>query len=193
MSTASMQQYPGREAPPAQVYGVVTEPGTLRLERVLPGPIERIWSYLTDSEKRGKWLATGAMEPRVGGRVDLHFEHARLSNVAEVVPAKYKGQEVSDFSGRISRWDPPRLLAYSWGESRGGNSEVSFELTPRGNDVALVITHRRLAGRDEMISVAAGWHAHIAILIDHLAGRTPKGFWGVHTQLEAEYDRRLPT
>ena len=28
-------------------YGVVTEPGTVRIERLLPGPAERIWSYLT--------------------------------------------------------------------------------------------------------------------------------------------------
>jgi hypothetical protein len=46
-----------------------------------------------------------------------------------------------------ARWDPPRVLAYTRGESRGGESEVTFELTPRGMDVALVITHRRLAGR----------------------------------------------
>jgi Activator of Hsp90 ATPase homolog 1-like protein len=46
-----------------------------------------------------------------------------------------------------ARWDPPRVLAYAWGESRGGESEVTFELTPRGKDVALVITHRRLADR----------------------------------------------
>lgn len=34
-------------------YGVVTEPGTVRIQRVLPGPIERVWAYLTESEKRG--------------------------------------------------------------------------------------------------------------------------------------------
>ena len=54
-------------------YGVVTEPGTVRIQRALPGPIERVWDYLTDSEKRGTWLAKGAMEPNVGGRVELHF------------------------------------------------------------------------------------------------------------------------
>jgi uncharacterized protein YndB with AHSA1/START domain len=192
MSNASIRQETRHEVPAEQPYGVVTEAGTLRLERVLPGPIQRIWAYLTESDKRGKWLATGEMEPRVGGRVDLHFEHARLTNVAEVVPAKYQGQEVCDFTGRISRWDPPRVLAYTWSESRGGESEVTFELTPRGKDVALAITHRRLADRDEMISVAAGWHAHLGTLIDHLAGRMPKSFWAAHTQLEEEYERRLP-
>ena len=38
-------------------YGVLTEPTTLTIQRLLPGPVERIWSYLTDSELRRKWLA----------------------------------------------------------------------------------------------------------------------------------------
>jgi uncharacterized protein YndB with AHSA1/START domain len=192
MSKAHLKQGHDDAATGTQDYGVMTEPGTLRLERLLPGPIERVWSYLTDSELRGKWLATGAMEPRVGGRVDLHFEHAQLSEVTEDVPAKYRGQEVCDFAGRVVRWEPPRVLAYTWGESRGGESEVTFELTPRGEDVFMVVTHRGLVGRDEMTGVAAGWHAHIGILIDYLAGRAPQGFWAVHTRLEAEYERRLP-
>ena len=33
-------------------YGVLTEPQTLKIERLLPGPIERVWAYLTDSELR---------------------------------------------------------------------------------------------------------------------------------------------
>ncbi len=58
-------------------YGVVTEPRTVYFERLLPGPIERVWAYITESEKRGKWLATGEMELRVGGRVDLKFQQRR--------------------------------------------------------------------------------------------------------------------
>ena len=38
-------------------YGVFIEPGTLKIERVLPGPIERVWAYLTDSDLRRQWLA----------------------------------------------------------------------------------------------------------------------------------------
>jgi uncharacterized protein YndB with AHSA1/START domain len=192
MSKAQLKQDHVHATLDTHDYGVVTAPGTLRLQRLLPGPIERIWSYLTDSELRGTWLATGAMEARVGGRVELHFEHARLSEATEDVPAKYRGQEVCDFAGRVVRWEPPRVLAYTWGESRGGESEVTFELTPRGKDVFMVVTHRGLVSRDEMTGVAAGWHAHLGILIDHLAGSAPQGFWAVHTRLEAEYDRRLP-
>ena len=39
--------------------GTSTEPGTVRLERLLPGPIERVWAYLTESAKRATWFAAG--------------------------------------------------------------------------------------------------------------------------------------
>ena len=50
---------------------------TMRLERLLPGPVERVWAYLTESEKRATWLCGGEFELRVGGRVRLEFDHAR--------------------------------------------------------------------------------------------------------------------
>ena len=60
-------------------YATVTAADTVRLERVLPGPIERVWAYLTEPEKRAKWFAGGPMELRVGGRVEFKFRHADLS------------------------------------------------------------------------------------------------------------------
>src|SRR5690606_37538578 len=55
------------------------EPGTLVFRRVLPGPVERVWAFLVEPEKRRLWLAGGEMEPRPGGKVALHFRHAELS------------------------------------------------------------------------------------------------------------------
>jgi uncharacterized protein YndB with AHSA1/START domain len=172
-------------------YGVMIEPATIRFERLLPGPIERVWAFLVDSDKRGRWLASGAVEPRVGGRVDLHFRHADLSPTAEAVPEKYKHCENGvSFGGRVTRFEPPRLLSHSWGEAAGEASEVTFELTPRGEQVRLVLTHRRIAP-SEMLSVAGGWHTHLGILVDHLNGRTPQPFWSAHARLESEYERRI--
>lgn len=174
-------------------YGVVTEPATVRIERVLPGPIERVWSYLTDSEKRGKWFASGPMDLRPGGPVELHFKHADLSPHKEPVPEKYKQYDEGVISyGHVTRCEPPRLLSYGWGEESGNKSEVTFELTPHDGKVLLVVTHRRLADRKAMVSVASGWHTHLAILIDHLEGREPRPFWSSHARLDAEYQQRIP-
>ena len=73
-------------------YGIVTEAGAVRFERLLPGPIERVWAYLTDPDKRGTWLAAGPMELRVGGQVELNFHHADLS-AEKTPPDRYKKLE----------------------------------------------------------------------------------------------------
>ncbi|HGE6663066.1 TPA: ATPase, partial [Serratia marcescens] len=51
--------------------------------------------------------------------------------------------------------------------------------------------HRRLANRDEMLSVAGGWHTHLDILLDRLHDRAPQPFWSTHARLEEEYRARL--
>jgi uncharacterized protein YndB with AHSA1/START domain len=168
-------------------YGTLLESGAIRFERLLPGPIEHVWSYLTEADKRGRWLAQGAVEPRVGGRVDLQFRHADLSPQKEPVPDKYKKYENGvGFSAEVTRWEPPRLLSHTWADG----SEVTSELTPRGEEVLLVLTHRRLTPT-EICSVGGGWHTHLGILVDHLGGRTPRPFWSTHARLEAEYERRI--
>ena len=52
-------------------WGVLSEPATLTIRRVLPGPIERVWAYLTDSDLRRQWLAAGRMELAVGAPFEL--------------------------------------------------------------------------------------------------------------------------
>jgi len=175
-------------------HGTAPDARTLRFERLLPGPIERVWEYLTDSDKRGTWLARGAMELEVGGRVEHVFHNSRLvGRDDDLPPPKYAdfGGEVR-FEGRIVACEPPSLLVYTWGESSGEDSEVTFELTSQGDRVRLVLTHRRIATRDELIGAAGGWHTHLGILADRLAGRAPEAFWATHTRLEDEYERRIP-
>ena len=47
-------------------HGKFTGPAEVRLVRTLPGPIERVWEYLTDPEKRSRWFAGGPMELSAG-------------------------------------------------------------------------------------------------------------------------------
>ncbi|MGH8677511.1 MAG: SRPBCC family protein [Burkholderiales bacterium] len=173
-------------------YGVATEAGTVRFERLLPGPIERVWAYLTESEKRGKWLASGHMDLRVGGRVELIFRHADLSPHSEPTPDRYKHYGASHTSyGHITRCEPPRLLSFTWAEESADYSEVTFELAARDRDVLMLLTHRRLADRAAKVSVAGGWHLHLSILVDHLNGRVPGPFWATLAALDDDYERRF--
>ena len=95
-------------------YGTTPEPGTVRFERLLPGPIERLWAYLTDPEKRATWLAGGPMELRPGGRVELRFRNPDLSPVHEATPERWKKYEEATVHGRVTRCAPilRKRLAY---------------------------------------------------------------------------------
>ena len=173
-------------------FGRISGDGEVRFVRLLPGPIERVWSYLTDPEKRVKWFAGGPMELRVGGRVELLFRHSNLAP-HEQPPEKYR--EYHDpgdrMIGTVTRCEPPRVLSYTWFcETPGEGAEVTFELTPHGNDVQLVLTHRRLGrDRERLASVGAGWHTHFALLFAQLAGTEAPPFWATHGRLEPEYGK----
>ncbi|NVJ99483.1 MAG: SRPBCC family protein [Alphaproteobacteria bacterium] len=174
-------------------FATLLEPGTVRLERMLPASIDTVWLYLTDSEKRGTWLGRGEMELHLGGKVEHLFDHATLSATPEDVPEKYKKYDcTTELLGTITAIDPPRLLAYTWNEGEAPDSEVMFELEPKGDMTLLTITHRKLPNRETIIGVSAGWHVHVGIMIQVLEGKNPPPFWGAFMPMEAEYEKRLP-
>jgi len=138
---------------------------------------------------RRQWLAAGIMEPRAGGHVEHLFRHHELSD--EPTPGRYaRFIDSPAMAGEVTQWNPPRVLAYTW-PGDGGASEVTFELFPEGENVLLVLTHRRLADAETMVSVASGWDAHLGILVDRIAGELPRGFWSTHDRLEAWYCERF--
>ncbi|MFL6572848.1 MAG: SRPBCC family protein [Burkholderiales bacterium] len=166
----------------------VIEPGTVKLQRLLPGPLERVWAYVTESDKRAKWLAAGEFDLRVGGKIHLEFDNCKLS-CERTAPEKYKDRQFGKFDGVITRLEPMRALSHSWAWN-GSDTEVTYELTPKGKDVLLTIVHRRL-GKDLVPSVMGGWDVHSGILEDVLKGVEPRPFWTTHAQLENEYAATL--
>jgi uncharacterized protein YndB with AHSA1/START domain len=173
-------------------YGIITSPGTVRIERLLPGPIERIWSYVADNDKRRLWMASGSIELGIGGRVEQVFCGSDFAP-GESPPPKYAAfaGEVRSI-GRVLECRPPHIVAYTWNEGSDDPSEVRFELVERGDRVLLAVIHRQLAQRELMTSVAAGWHVHLDTLRDLLEQRAPGGYWARHMRLEAEYEARIP-
>jgi uncharacterized protein YndB with AHSA1/START domain len=174
-------------------FGRMTDANTFRIERLLPGPIERVWAYLVESEKRRKWFARGHFDLRPGGGVDLIFQHSELS-AEKTYPETYKAMENGHVSyGEVLRCEPPRLISFTWGEEgESVFSEVTFELAPQNGKVLLTLTHRKLKDRSEVVGVAGGWHTHLAMLEDELAGREHRGFWTVHGEVGPEYEKRIP-
>jgi uncharacterized protein YndB with AHSA1/START domain len=167
-------------------YAELIEPTTLKIQRLLPGPIERIWAFLTDSELRAKWLAAGVMEMKVGAPVELVWRNDELSDSPGKRPVGFP--EEQRMQSRITELEPMRRLSIAW----SGSGDVTFELEPKGKGVLLTVTHRRLPDRATMTKVGAGWHMHLDILVARAEGEAPAPFWDGWSRLQQEYDRRLP-
>lgn len=161
----------------------LVEPGTVKLERLLPGPIERVWAYITESDKRAKWLAAGEFDLRVGGKIELRFDNDKLSP-REAPPERLKGGK-KPMTGVITRLEPPRLLSHTWMWDTG-ETECTYLLAERGEQVLLTIVHRKL-GKDLVPAVMGGWDTHSGILQDLLEGIEPRSFWSTHEKLTQEY------
>ena len=151
-------------------YGVITDPATLKIQRLLPGPIERVWSYLTDGELRRLWLAAGQMEQAVGAPVELVWRNDELTQPPGDRAPGFA--EEHRMKSQVTQIDAPHRLCITWGAS----GEVLFELESRPDGVLLTVIHRRLADRDATLMVGAGWHAHLDILHARLAGTRPDPF-----------------
>jgi uncharacterized protein YndB with AHSA1/START domain len=171
---------------------VATDATTLHLDRLLPGPIERVWSFLVDGELRARWLAGGPIEPRVGGEVRLRFHNNSLTGRAgDRPPAKYANAGGPfELRGTVTAYEPPHVLAYTWNEGSESPSQVRFELEPAGSQVRLRITHSLIATAGSRLSFAAGWQTHVEIMAARLAGAEPGPFWARHAELEAGYENR---
>lgn len=168
------------------VYAALIEPATLKIERLLPGPIERVWAYLTESELRRQWLAAGQMEMKVGAAFELVWRNDELTNPPGQRPPGF-GHE-HRMQSRITEFDPPRKLAISW----QGSGDVSFELEARGSKVLLTVIHRRLPDRATLLQVGPGWHRHLDVLVARASGEEPAPFWDGWRRLQKDYERRLP-
>lgn len=142
--------------------GEVSSVKCLTFRRVLPGPIEKVWTHLTDTRFLPAWFGEdSSIEGRQGGAVRLMGGHIR---------------------GVVTQWQPPRKLIYTWNVfdpndepdavSAYPESYPTFELEPHeGNKVMLTFTHFPLPERFVPQS-AMGWHTMLDVLIAALNGET---------------------
>lgn len=108
---------------------------TVELERLLPGPAERVWEHLTQPELLAEWLPLTHLEPREGGPVTLRPD----------------GPEGPEVQGVVTRFEAPRVLSFTWSDTDAAPSEVTFTLHPEGEHVRLVLTHWR-AGTQRVVA-----------------------------------------
>ena len=174
------------ESKAPDAYGVLTEPATLKIQRLLPGPIERVWAYLTHSDLRRKWLAAGDMEMKVGAPFEFVWRNDELTNPPGRRPEGFGAEHRME--SRITELDPPRKISFTW----RGSGDVTFELEPKGQRVLLTVIHRRVPDRATLLRVGPGWHMHLDVLVARATGTEPEPFWDGWLRLAKDYDKRMP-
>jgi uncharacterized protein YndB with AHSA1/START domain len=145
---------------------------TLRFERRIPHPQERVWQAITDPDELKEWFPAAVIyEPRVGAPMQFDFGGAA-------------GQDV--WPGEVVAWNPPRAFAFRWGED-----ELRFELSPVDDGTLLVFTHSFEHQPGKAARDAAGWEACFEAFdaLLQAAPRRPGDFdWaGHHERYLAEF------
>jgi uncharacterized protein YndB with AHSA1/START domain len=158
--------------------------GAIHIERLLPGPIERVWSYIVDPDKRALWFAGGAFEQKAGGKGEFVFDHRNLSH--EPTPEAWKAMEGFRSPMWVVRIEPPRLLVLGWTEGER-SSELTFKLSAQGDKVLLVLRQSPVATPEDLSNYGVGWHTHLDTLQDRLEGKKPRGFWSNFDRLQKVY------
>lgn len=135
--------------------GVFGKAPMVRFERLLPHPIDRVWTFLSDPKHMPAWFGDGVIEPKAGGVVTLMSGHIK---------------------GVVTQWNPPHKLAYTWnvfgpGETTSPYPESYLTLTlePKGEGVLLTLTHLPVLERFEKQN-AMGWHTYLDMLAEALRG-----------------------
>lgn len=166
-------------------FATMPEPTTLVIQRWLPGPVERIWDYLTDSDKRRKWLAAGDMTQEAGAPLTLTWRNDDLSRPGDPRPDNFAPEH--SLESRVIAVEPTHRLTIAW-----GNGDVTFQLEPRGDRVLLTLTHTGIVERPSKVMISAGWHMHLDILVAEASGAAPATFWSGWAVLKQAYEDRIP-
>lgn len=163
---------------------VLVNQHTVRIERLVPGPIETVWGYFTERDLLAKWLMPADIGKELGGLVEYVNPPVPMGLVEGVT-----AQPTSDVHsyGLINEYDPPRLLAYSWNDSTYDSaSQFRIELKEQGDHVLVILIHSHLEP-EWMAVTATGWHVSLLTLIALLKGEEPPETGPTFEKLLATY------
>src|SRR2546426_10589254 len=101
------------------------------VERTLNAPVARVWKALTDVDQMRVWyFDLKEFRPEVGFEFQFVVEHEG---------------NVYDHRCRVTQVIPNKKLAYTWRYAgQPGDSLVTFELFPEGDQTRLKLTHEGL-------------------------------------------------
>jgi uncharacterized protein YndB with AHSA1/START domain len=142
------------------VYGDAITGETVQIRRRLRASAEQIFDLWTKPDLMVRWMSpyvgdvdcTASCDLRPGGAFSLVMSSGESSRVV---------------SGTYVQIDRPRKLVFTWIGPLTNNVDtlVTVELTPRGDETDLTLTHERLPTSAIRQGHATGW----GNILDHLA------------------------
>jgi uncharacterized protein YndB with AHSA1/START domain len=138
---------------------------SLRFERHLTHPVERVWSAVSVPAELALWFPAAAdWTPAAGETFGAH-----------------------GVTGEVTEVDRPRLLAWTF-----AGEHYRFELSERDGGCLLVFVHV-FDGRPRAAQTAAGWNAYLSRLAPHLDGghRTEEEAHASWERVHEEYAERF--
>jgi uncharacterized protein YndB with AHSA1/START domain len=124
----------------------------VRFERRLAHTPERVWRAITEPGELAAWFPD-TIEGEFSPGAEVRFPKFEELGLPAI--------------GKVTEFDPPRLLAFSW-----GTSVLQFELEPDGDGCRLVFMDS--LPREESAKNAAGWEVCLERLEARLAGGQPE-------------------
>jgi uncharacterized protein YndB with AHSA1/START domain len=128
---------------------------TIRFERRLNHPVEQVWAALTQPSELIAWWGDADVELAEGGTFTMRWLNTDENGERAVMTAT------------ITRLEPPRLLELS-GDIHG---VLRWELAPDGETTVLRFSTTLELPEEFRTKALAGWHTHLDLLDDALAGR----------------------
>jgi uncharacterized protein YndB with AHSA1/START domain len=117
----------------------------LRIQRVLPAPIERVWAALTRPEALAAWFWPPRLDPAVTADPRPGGEY-RIAGTGMAV------------SGRYVEVDEPRRLVFTWRwDGDTTESLVCIDLVAVADKTELTLVHDRLDGDEDRANHLTGW------------------------------------
>lgn len=134
----------------------------IRFERRLRHSPERVWNALTTPEGLACWLAEADIDPRPGGRMDLHFRQPDHEFMPDTPDRRWQHNEVLVA-------EPYTRFEHTFGSNAG--SVVRWRLTPDGDGTHLLLVHSVPKDwADGRANILPGWHTHLEGLEDAIHG-----------------------
>jgi uncharacterized protein YndB with AHSA1/START domain len=129
--------------------GSILDLHTVEFKRLIPGPIELAWDYLTKQDLLKTWFADMTVEPRVGGAVVIRFSDDQSCATTGV-------------RGTVSEFRKPNVVAFSWlqqrlqpdGSRKGVDEGLIQRMTLLEADLALDVLTQDLEGLGAAVGVS---------------------------------------